>query len=384
MEDTLEDLVDVVEADSSPTFSPGPVSIPSPPSTTKSGRKSTPRKRKARADDVALVSPPVKAARNQLTAAEIRHNGKLEATWKKYIGHWRRFYLWLSRTGREEHLNPGEFDLNSEDIFGSIVVPIPDDIFDEYLIVIGHNDKNLLKHKSVPEGFWSTLVHIYGMQKPRIEISESSALRARWRSFALGFKKTRASDVVTEGLTPYEGRDSMTRKAFRNMQRMTLQPRYCTPSQMLWVPQMNAGSRCLIQRINNIGQLTFTTMRWKNDALCVTIPRHKGDTKGERMMERHIHANPYDPLSCFIFWLGVRLLSHTSVGKSHYVFGDELAADIKSTGKKKTSHTDEAFALWMRTATKDLTVEEKIRDFDGLVNQLGTHFNRNGPLRSVP
>ena len=129
-------------------------------------------------------------------------------------------------------MNAGEFDLSTEDIFGAIVVPIPDDIFDEYLIVIGHNDKNLLKHKSVPEGFWSTLVHIYGMQNPRLEISESSALRARWRSFSLGFKKTRASDVVTEGPTPYEGRDSMTRKAFRNFQRMTLQPRYCTPSQM--------------------------------------------------------------------------------------------------------------------------------------------------------
>jgi hypothetical protein len=79
MEHTLEDIFDVVEAHSSPSFSPGPVSIPSPPSTTKSGRKYTPRKRKApAADDVALVSPPVKAARNQLTAAEIRHNRKLQ------------------------------------------------------------------------------------------------------------------------------------------------------------------------------------------------------------------------------------------------------------------------------------------------------------------
>ena len=149
---------------------------------------------------------------------------------------------------------------------------------------------------------------------------------------------------------------------------------------MLWVPQMNAVSRCLIQRINNIGQLTFTTMRWKNDALCITIPRHKGDTKEERMMERHIHANPYDLLSCFIFWLGIRILTHTSVGKSHYVFGDELSSEFKSSGKKKTSHKDEAFALWMRTATKDLTVEEQIRNFDGLVKQLGTHSNRKGSI----
>ena len=81
----MEDILNVVEANSSPPFSPGPVPLPTPQSTTKSGRKSTPRKRKAPADDVALVSPPVKAARNQLTAAEMRHNGKLEGTWKNTL-----------------------------------------------------------------------------------------------------------------------------------------------------------------------------------------------------------------------------------------------------------------------------------------------------------
>jgi len=322
----------------------------------------------------------VKATRTQLTAAEIRHNGKLEATWKKYIGHWRRFYLWLGRSGHEELLVPGEFDMATEDIFRGIVVPIPDHIFDEYLVVIGHNKFNLLKHKSVPEGFWSTLVHIYGMQNPRIEISESCAIRARWKSFALGFKKTRASNIVTEGLSVYEGRDSMSRKAYMNLQRMTLDPTYCTPSQMLWVPQMNAGSRNLIQRINNIGQLTFATMRWKNDCLCLTIPRHKGDTMGERLMERHIHANPYEPLSCFIFWLGIRILSHTAVGHSHFVFGDDLASEYKSSGKKKTSHKDEAFAAWMKSATKDMSTAEQLHLFDVLVAYLGTHSNRKGGL----
>ncbi len=91
----MEDIVDIVEANSSPSFSPGPVLLPSPsPAKTNSGQKCTPAsKRKAVGDGASVVSPPVKAARNQLTAAEIRHNGKLEATWKKYIGHWRRFYL---------------------------------------------------------------------------------------------------------------------------------------------------------------------------------------------------------------------------------------------------------------------------------------------------
>ena len=75
----MEGIFDIDEANSSPSFSPGPVAIlSSPPTKTKSGRKSTPRKRKATVGNVAYVSPPVKAARHQLTAAEIRHNGKLD------------------------------------------------------------------------------------------------------------------------------------------------------------------------------------------------------------------------------------------------------------------------------------------------------------------
>jgi hypothetical protein len=48
MEDTILDaLFDVDGADSSPSFSPGPAYQSPPPTTTKSGRKSTPRKRKS-------------------------------------------------------------------------------------------------------------------------------------------------------------------------------------------------------------------------------------------------------------------------------------------------------------------------------------------------
>jgi hypothetical protein len=82
---------------------------------------------------------------------------------------------------------------------------------------------------------------------------------------------------------------------------LALDPESTSPFQMLWVPMMNSGSRNLAARINSIGQMIMGTIRWKNDCLCITIPRHKVDPMGERVMERHIHANPLDPLSCFKF-----------------------------------------------------------------------------------
>jgi len=226
------------------------------------------------------------------------------------------------------------------------------------------------------------LVWVYDNHQPRIVVDDD--LKARWKSFSMGFKKTKASDVITEGLSVYEGKDSLSRRAYRNLQRLALDPTIMTPSQMLWVPVMNAGSRNLAARINSIGQMVTGTIRWKNDCLCITIPRHKGDPMGDRVMERHIHANPLDPLSCFIFWLGISLISNPESGTSHFVFGDECAAAHRAEdSRKRTSVKDQAFGAWMARAMRSFTVEDQVRLFEGLAKDHGSHGNRKGALEEM-
>jgi hypothetical protein len=263
-----------------------------------------------------------------------------------------------------------------------VFVPVPIDVFDEYIAFYGHKDDNLLKAKSTMDSFWSSLVWVYDNHQPRILIDED--LKGRWKSFSMGFKKTRAADIITEGLSVYEGKDSLSRKAFRNLQLLALDPECTTPSQMLWVPLMNAGSRNLAARINSIGQMVMGTIRWKNDCLCITIPRHKGDPMGERVMERHIHANPLDPLSCFIFWLGVSMVSNPESGSSHFIFGDECAAAHRGDdSRKRTSVKDQAFGAWMSRAMRDFSVEEQVRLFEGLAKDHGAHGNRKGAYEEM-
>ncbi len=80
---------------------------------------------------------------------------------------------------------------------------------------------------------------------------------------------------------------------------------------------------------------------------------------GERVMERHIHANPLDPLSCFIFWLGISMVSNPESGSSHFLFGDECAAAHRGDdSRKRTSVKDQAFGAWMSRAMRDFTVED--------------------------
>lgn len=64
----------------------------------------------------------------------------------------------------------------------------------------------MLKSKSALDSFWAALVWVYDTDQPRIVVDDD--LKTRWKSFSTGFKNTRASDVFTEGLSAYEGKES--------------------------------------------------------------------------------------------------------------------------------------------------------------------------------
>jgi hypothetical protein len=160
------------------------------------------------------VTPQPKK-RKQLSADEFRQRGKLEETWRKYIGHWRRFYKWLEKSPYKDLCMDGH-NLNTADVFKSVFVPVPLDVFDEYIAFYGHKDDHMLKAKKTLDSFWAALVWVYDNHQPRIVVEDD--LKARWKSFSTGVKKTRASDVITEGLSAYEGKDSLSRRAFRNLQ----------------------------------------------------------------------------------------------------------------------------------------------------------------------
>ena len=123
----------------------------------------------------AVSTPPTKK-RKQLTADEFRQRGKLEETWRKYIGHWRRFFNWLRNSEHRDMCIPGH-NLKTADVFKSVYVPVPIEVFDEYIAFYGHKDDNMLKSNSTLDSFWASLVWVYDNHQPRIVVDDN--LKAR-------------------------------------------------------------------------------------------------------------------------------------------------------------------------------------------------------------
>jgi len=136
------------------------------------------------------------------------------------------------------------------------------DIFDEYVAEMCQDAEGNLCAVSSLESFWSSMTHAHRYQEgATVQIGDG--LRKKWQELKQGFKSFRAKKVLEDGFSPYEGRESMSRDGFINLQRMAVDPSHSTTTQMLWVPVMNAGTRNLVARVRSIGQLTYPSMSWE-------------------------------------------------------------------------------------------------------------------------
>ena len=133
----------------------------------------------------------------------------------------------------------------------------------------------------------------------------------------------RQKEFEEKGTPCYEGKTIMENKGFEQLQTLSLDPKYTTEKQREFIPCLNAWSRCFGSRIDTTQRLLLSSMRWNQDGIGVTVPQHKGDQGGHRVIERHAHANPYDPLHCPLFWTAVRMLTCPEFRTSQYLFGSD-------------------------------------------------------------
>jgi hypothetical protein len=185
----------------------------------------------------------VGVGREKLSAEKMRNKGQTQQSLKKYNGQWRRFHKWLS----VEHPNcvvEGKDVLDEDQLYFAVNLPISWEVLDQYLEHIVYDGNGDLKTVSTPDGFWAAMSLAHKKQLPN-KLPIPDELRAKWDSFRTGFRKHRANVIVEDGLSVYEGKDSMSRKAYLNLQKLALDPNYCTPEKMVWIPAMNAGTRNL-------------------------------------------------------------------------------------------------------------------------------------------
>ncbi len=60
-----------------------------------------------------------------------------------------------------------------------------------------------------------------------------------------------------------------------------------------------------MSRSHSVASLMYCHFQWKEDALIVTLPRHKGDQDGAKIFPVHVYANPLMPEICPVLSLAI-------------------------------------------------------------------------------
>jgi hypothetical protein len=125
-----------------------------------------------------------------------------------------------------------------------------------------------------------------------------------------------------------------------------------------WLLQWN-----LVCRADNMQNIDWSHIAWKNDCLLVYFRRQKNDQDGSRSLDpRSVYANPLKPEICSILSLGIHLLSSPQSNVSGSLFeGNSQSARFGS--------------VFRRFLTKH---ESILKDFGFDADDFGTHSNRKG------
>ena len=73
----------------------------------------------------------------------------------------------------------------------------------------------------------------------------------------------------------------------------------------------------LLHRSVNMSSACFQHLEIDEDSLTITLPSHKGDHQGKRIIGRHIYANPLQPAVCPILSLGLYFCAYPEVDATH-------------------------------------------------------------------
>jgi hypothetical protein len=112
------------------------------------------------------------------------------------------------------------------------------------------------------------------------------------------------SDLKLAGKMPvFEGKHHLTYNGYRNLAHTLFTAQPFTRTLFGWpylVLQWN-----LIARTATVSAMMMEHVSWEDDALLISMPKHKGDQEGVKCFPRHLYANPINPIICPVLALAV-------------------------------------------------------------------------------
>lgn len=116
----------------------------------------------------------------------------------------------------------------------------------------------------------------------------------------------------------------------------------------------------LFARSCSVGDLKLNHFSWQNDSLVIDMSKQKADQTGERIVPKHLYANPYNPEICVI--LGLAL----------HVFAVSFRMDNENRSSVFAGTPYSLFSKWLQNAL------DNIQNLGNEAKDYGTHSFRKG------
>jgi hypothetical protein len=172
-----------------------------------------------------------------------------------------------------------------------IVIPLPADIMNEFFGFICINERNEFKHFSTVSGYRSAIADYYKenggkVMKDRFSDEISSFIKGYKRQVAE--LKQNGEMSITEGKIPlpFSGYQFLATRAVFAISDFQL-------NMFAWLFMLLSWN--LMARSISVATIMYNHIAWANDALVITLPRHKGDQEGSNSYPKHVYANPSRP-----------------------------------------------------------------------------------------
>jgi hypothetical protein len=249
-------------------------------------------------------------------------------------------------------------------LFGLLINPhtenqsVNEEKEDEFDIV---NGRVAMKFETL-RGYKSALKDYYktrGAQIPEENLLEE---------FLQGFQRLCAEKKLNGTMQVYEGKQHLPFSGYRLLAEKLVSSaakERSSASFFGWaflVLQWN-----LMARSHTVATIVLQHIKWEEDSLIVTTPMHKGDPGGDRVMSRHVFANPLDPLICPILALAV------------FVFCKSIRMQDRNANFKLFEGDDQEgrFSKLLQKILSNLTQAEELK-IGCNQKDIGTHSARKG------
>lgn len=245
---------------------------------------------------------------------------------------------------------------------GKARLPLPAHVYAEFMGAmmkkIERDGRETIVSSSHLGGYRSAISYFYKQHGVEASLDQERVAEAIFAGH-----KRKIADMKQNGELPLvEGRQPLQFEGYDYLARIAVEKDKEVPAAMT-AHTFLVLSWNLMTRSNSTALVMYDHMSWHEDALVITVPRHKGDQDGKNCGPKHVYANPLEPHICPILALAIYAFgtAFRRPGAKALVFGD--------TAEKR-------FSQWLVGIMVEHKEELQRRGHN--VKDLGTHSLRKG------